>query len=120
MITLLLTIVEALMFTLTVARSGDHVTLRYPTNPGIVWTEVCVESEGRSGRLDDPNGTWYKNSCWEPANAIEDYALLPGALHVRAHLTVNHDGQRVMLDTPVWQVRPEPGDPQLSAAPVPL
>ena len=111
MVMLLVQLMQALTFSITVSQDATRTTLRYPAAEGVSWLQVCVESEGR-GERDEP---WYANSCWEPRFPTEEYRLAPDAYYVRAHLTIDQDGKRSTLHTPVLQVRPEPGETRRGA-----
>jgi hypothetical protein len=100
--------IASLVFSLTVARNGDHISLQYPVDDKVQWVEVCVESEGRYDPVDPRRAEhWYNKSCWAPRFKIEEYKLKDGAIHVRAHLEISENGNHVTLHTPTMQVRPE-------------
>ena len=103
MLALLLAIVEAITFSITVSQDHTRVFLRYPVVQGLTWLQTCVEAEG--GSFSAP--TWYVSSCWEPRERTEEYKLKPDARHVRGHLQIDFDGKRSTLVTPVMRVRHE-------------
>ena len=105
----LLWIVRALLFSMTIGRLGDHITLRYPVADHVAWVEVCVTAEGNYPKnlASDPSEHWTTTSCWEPANQTEDYRLQSGTLRVGAELEINEDSHHSFLRTGVKQVRPE-------------
>ena len=111
MMLLVIQLMQAITFSMTVSQDLTRVMLRYPVSEGVSWLQVCVESEGR-GEQDEP---WYTNSCWEPRFVTEEYPLVPNAYHVRAHLTIDQDGKRSTLHTPVLQVHSEPGEARKGA-----
>jgi hypothetical protein len=98
---------DALTFSVTISRSGNAATLRYPQGEGITALEVCVESEGYYPNHPDADD-WYDNSCHEPRFRIEEHRLRPGAVSLRAHLRLSEDGYKYWVHTPVVAVRPRP------------
>jgi hypothetical protein len=98
---------DALTFSVTISRSGNVATLRYPTGAKLALVEVCIETEGYYPNHPDADG-WEDTSCHEPRFRIEEHRLRPGAVSLRAHLNISEGGYRSWIHTPVIAVRPRP------------
>ena len=107
MLVLLLELIQALTFSVTVGRYGQHATLRYPVADKVSWVEVCVEAEGYYENRPGAEG-WNSMSCWVPRFKVEELRLDPGTVTIAAHLNISEDGYRSWLHTPVINVRPRP------------
>ncbi len=88
-------------FSITVARNGDHITLRYPADVG-EWREVCVTTITQTDE-------WEMN-CWAPYIAVEDHKIRPNAVSVKGQLLTTKDGVRTEWSTPWVNVRPIQGE----------
>lgn len=106
-LTILIEVIQALTFSVTVGRYGNNAVLRYPVADKLHWVEVCVETEGYDPKSPSAEG-WQANSCWVPRFKVEELRLEPGTTSLRAHLHISEDGYRSWLHTPVIQVRPRP------------
>lgn len=104
---MVLEIIQALTFSVTVGRYGQHATLRYPVADKVSWIEVCVLAEGHDISRPDSDD-WQRNSCWVPRFKVEELRLDPETVTIRASLHISEDGRRSWLHTPTVNVRPIP------------
>lgn len=93
-------IVALITFSLTVGRSGQQVMIRYPSGAKLTVLEMC---------LTQHIGDSYRESCWEPRKDTpsEEVALDPQVSTIQGILTINEDGHREVLRTPVVTVHPQ-------------
>mgnify|MGYP001605979032 CR=1 FL=1 len=95
-------------FSLTVSRSSEHITLRYPTDVG-EWREVCVITLGediKNSGVDPAAIEWREINCWSPYYRVEEHKLKRGAYMVWAILATSQGGVVTEWFTPRLPTRP--------------
>src|SRR3990167_1354098 len=93
---LVVSVIQALTFSVTVGRYGQNAVLRYPVADKVYWIEVCVEAEGYDPKTPYGEG-WQSNSCWVPRFKVEELRLDPGTVTLKARLHISEDGHRSIL-----------------------
>lgn len=107
-LSLVVAVIQAITFSVTINRYGTTATLRFPeVTAKLFLVEVCVYTEGYDPKTPTAEH-WIRQSCWEPRFKTEELRLAPGTLKLKAQLEISEDSHHSVLHTPVIQVRPEP------------
>lgn len=108
----LVAMVAALTFSVTLNQKRDTVTLRYPVADKVAWVETCLYQIGHT----ESEGDWDSVACWNPSNdshrVTEQVKLKAGVNFMQATLEISEEGHHSILQSPAFVVHPkeEPND----------